>query len=183
MRLRILLTALLALTASTAVADPAPTLLPTITNSLAGVMTPEGTYRWEWSVFGGQKPSLSHFVLIDICANVKADIVPDSFYGAPHEIGSDPTTGYTGIKFEAELDDNEVELFGFETFQEWAPGTLDVAFKSGQNVTLQTDVLGPGCELANPYPPTTPEPASLALLGLGAAGIARQRLRRRKSVE
>lgn len=183
MRIRILLTALLAVLASAAVADPAPTLLPTITNSLAGVMTPEGTYRWEWSVFGGQKPSLSHFVLIDICDNVKTDIVPDSFYGAPHEIGSDPTTGYAGVKFEAELDDGETERFGFETFQQWEAGTLDVAFKSGGNITLQTDVLGPGCELANPYPPTTPEPGTLALLGLGAAGIARQRRRRRKSVE
>lgn len=172
--------ALLALVAGAAIAS-SPTLVPTITNTAAGTLTPDNTYLWSWEVFGGQKPSLSHFVLVDLCDEVYTDIVPGSFKGGvPVEFGHDPTTNTDGLKFEAELGDSETGQFGFETQHEWEVGTLDVAFKSGRELYLQEDVVGPHC--GDDTPAQTPEPATLGLLGLGAAGILKKRLRRTQRV-
>lgn len=156
-------------------AADAPQFPPDISTTKVGELTPDGFYNWEWDVFAGQQPALSHWVLIDLCDEVYGDIVAGSLYGGTnYEFGHDPTTGHDGLKFEVELDDLGHGQFGFNTHTQWEPGLYDVAFKSGQLVTFQEDVVGPSCDPVNPAP--APEPGSMALLGCGALGLLRRRL-------
>ncbi len=168
------LTAAALLVGRMACAAPAPSFPPDISTTVAGDQQGDGNFLWSWDVFYGQKPALSHWVLIDLCPEVYEDIVGGSLFGGTgYEFGLDPTTGENGLKFESEdATDSGHAVFGFETQHCWEPGLFDVAFKSGQNVTYQSNVVGPSCQRCDECgcpggPAPTPEPSSLALLGMG----------------
>lgn len=154
----------------------ASTFPPDISTTQVGTPFGDGTFLWEWDVFAGQKPALSHFVLIDLCDEVYADIVLGSLYGGTaYEFGHDPTTSADGLKFEVDMDDLDHGRFGFRTHQAWEPGLLDVAFKSGQELYFQDNVVGPHCASV------VPEPGTMSLLGLGAMGLVGRPRRRRSA--
>lgn len=110
--------------AAKASADPPPSLPPSVVNTIAGVQQGDNTYLWEWSVFGGQRPSLSHWVL-DICEDVFDDIVPNSVIGGPIEFrdAMNPDSSFNtltamGIKFDSGTEDNETKAYSFRTFND-----------------------------------------------------------------
>jgi hypothetical protein len=167
-------------------AVPPPSLPPTVTNTTAGVLQGDNTYLWEWSLFGGQQPSLSHWVL-DICEEVFDDIVPNSVIGGPIEfrdaMNPDPafnTLTAIGLKFDSGTEGGETKTYSFRTFTDWGACETTAFFKAGNNETFQEGVLAPCCdEEPNTPPAETPEPCTMALLAGGCAPLLLRR--RRKS--
>jgi hypothetical protein len=173
--------------AAPTMAMPPASMPPSVTNTVAGVLQgdPTGGYLWEYSVYGGKSPSLSHWVL-DICENVFDDIIDGTVVGGPFEFRpvSDPDPSIDdfdaiGLKFDSGTTDDQTKIYSFRTHQDWLSTTTTAFFKAGPNDTMQTGVVAPGCELnEDPPPPVVPEPGTMALLACGCAPLA-ARLRRR----
>src|ERR1051326_566148 len=142
-------------------AEPSPSLPPSVINTVAGTLQMDGDYLWQYSVFAGQRPSLSHWVL-DICEDVFDDIVPGSVVGGPIEFRDaghpDPSTGAVGLKFSTGGNDGQTLIYSFETEKNWLPGTTTAVLKAGPDVPPQTDVIAPSCALGGTNPPPVPEP-------------------------
>jgi hypothetical protein len=164
---------------------------PSVMNTIAGVLQndPLGGYLWEYSVYGGKSPALSHWVL-DICPDIFNDIIEGSVVGGPFEFRpeSSPDPSFDdydaiGLKFDSGTQDDQTKIYSFRTSQEWLPTTTTAFFKSGQNEKIQTGVIAPDCEMNGnpPPPPVVPEPGTMALLVCGCAPLAaglRRRFRR-----
>jgi MYXO-CTERM domain-containing protein len=160
-------------------ATPPPSLRPSIVVDKAGVKQANGNYLWQYEVFTGRRPSLSHWVL-GVCDDVFNSVIGSTVIGGPIEFDTpDPPTGANGIKFNASVVGNTTVIYSFETSKDWTPTNVIVTFKAGTKVTSQT-VLGPSCSLNphDPNPPVTPEPGTLALVSLGGLPLLRT-LRRR----
>ena len=118
-------------------------------DSLAGETT--FTYR----VTGqGVPPALSHFDLELIgCEFVEA--AP-----GPIEVGTDPTTGIDGVKWDSGLETDESRIYTVVLSGEVGIGTVDTAVKSGPTFEAGP-IAGPNCEcgLPTPAPSPTPTPA------------------------
>jgi hypothetical protein len=151
-----------------------------VTNVMAGVDQGDGTYLWKYEVFGGQRPALSHWTL-GICLDVFNSIVDNSVVGGPFEFSPasdpDPTTGAIGLKFDSGTSDGQTKIYSFLVNQDWASTGVTATFKAGGNVTTQLNVLAPDCEMVTPV---VPEPATLALLGIGGAPLLAATRRRVK---
>ena len=160
-------------------AAPPPSLPPSVVVDKAGVKQVDGNYLWQYEVFTGRRPSLSHWIL-GACDNVFNSVIGSSVIGGPIEFDTpDPSTGANGMKFDASVAENTTVIYSFESSKDWAPTNLTATFKAGTIVTSQT-VVGPSCTLNphDPHPPVTPEPGTLALLSLGSLPLLRV-LRRR----
>jgi hypothetical protein len=171
----------------------AQSVQPTIANLTPGIRQADGSYLWEYRVEGGARPALSTFT-IGICPqtaifdDVKTALVPGSVEvngrSARYEFRSvnqpDPVTGGVGLKIDGLGGaDNSVYIVSFRLFRRFEPGTVEVWFKSGTQLTSQTTT-GIACQLGPPPPPpppAIPEPATLALLA--SAGIPALLARRR----
>lgn len=153
---------------------PPPSLPPSVIQTThAGTPQSDGTYLWEWKVFAGQKPSLSHW-LLHVCEDIFDSVVAGSVVGGPLSYGYDGSTGETGLKFDSGGSDGQILFYSFKTTVNWQPEYVMATFKAGRNITNQEGALAPGCE-----PSPVPEPGTLALLAGGAPFLPRRRRRTR----
>src|SRR5438034_1314346 len=97
-------------------AAPPPSLPPSVINTIAGTQQMDGNYLWQYQVFAGQRPALSHWVL-DICEDVFDDIAPGSVVNGPIEFRDathpDPPTGALGLKFDTGGNDGQTLIYSF----------------------------------------------------------------------
>lgn len=98
-----------------------------------------GTTAFAYSVSGlGIPPALSHFTLgIEGCDIVAGD--PE-----PYVIGTDPTTGVTGIQWELGLEVDATRVYTVIVAGQAGVGTVDVAVKGGDMFEAGT-IAGPDC--------------------------------------
>lgn len=175
------------LIATPALAAPPASVAPSVINLQANVLQSNGTYLWSYSVNGGNKPALSHWVLgLDSCLleHWSSIAVAGSVSETPFEIriAPDPKTGATGIKFDKGYDDSEVRTVSFRLMESYTTVMQTAAFKAGQNITTQ-QVLAPG-ESLDPNgacaTDAVPEPSTLGLLALAPLAIVVARRRHAK---
>lgn len=129
-------------------------------------------YVWTYKVTSGESPALSHWVL-DFCIEF-LDHVSDGEDTADHFTNADPTTGFFGLKFDTEYDDNEMREIKLYLTKEVVAVESFVGTKAGRDVIDSGTILAPSCECEEEE---IPEPATMALIGAGIVGLTARRRR------
>ncbi|HEY0829382.1 MAG TPA: hypothetical protein VGE40_14880 [Bacilli bacterium] len=117
------------------------------------------TSRWTYSVIGGEKPALSHWMLA-LCADLKVTAVSDN--GISQSVSKDGSTGFTGLKFETPLQGSTAKEFWIEVEGNWETGLLDGVIKAGDGFKAIT-VSGPTCKALTGSPSPTPSSTIVTL--------------------
>ena len=154
---RCLAFALLALTLYTpaAIADAVPVGNDTL--DLVSVIYDHpapGQSTWFYTVVSGTAPSISHvtFQLNLDCATVVetgtwdgSDPESSALSSGPHELGTDPTTGVTGLKFDEGYEDGETRHIYFTVDNNYEVSGILVASKGGNGFDTAT-IWGPSLD-------------------------------------
>lgn len=92
---------------------------------------------------------LSHFD-IALCLPNHIVVKQGGNYKSSHpgrtEVGTDPHTGLTGIKFDVEVSKNGQQTFGFVLKGQWKIDDIEIGGKAGQNVEWGMVIAGPSCD-------------------------------------
>ncbi len=130
-----------------------------------------GQSTWYYQVISGRRPAISHVTFqmnldcLDVVDAGTWDGVNldelNSGAGQP-EVGTDPTTGVTGLKFDQDFADNEVRYYYFTVDGNYAQGAITVASKGGPGYDTAL-ITGPSLscqpqEPPSPTPTNTPTP-------------------------
>jgi len=119
---------------------------------------PDGTSTWRYTVtpLGIATKALSHWTL-GLCIPTYGVV---SAGPGGYEVGTDPTTGVTGIKWETQIGpDDPAASFWFTISGWYQVAVVDVAVKAGQNVATGM-VDGPSCDPVEPTPTPTNTPVT-----------------------
>ncbi len=117
------------------------------------------TSTWTYCLIAGPNdPEISHFMIGNAscfeCFNSTNDIVEASH---PFEMGTDPTTGYCGIKFDFGLAVNEELCFSFTLNGAFEISESVFAVKAANNFTT-IEICGPSCTSTSCSNEPAPEP-------------------------
>lgn len=130
-----------------------------------------GQSTWYYQVISGRRPAISHVTFqmnLDCLDVVDAGTwdgtnldALNSGAGQP-EVGTDPTTGVTGLKFDQGFVDNEVRYYYFTVDGNYAQSSITVASKGGPGYDTAL-ITGPSLscqpqETPSPTPTNTPTP-------------------------
>lgn len=111
--------------------------------------TNQSTFTYTVKGTRGADKDLSHF---DIALCLPKHVVvrqgrnPRSSHPGRTEVGTDPHTGLTGIKFDVEVSKNGQQTFWFVLEGNWEIDDIEIGGKAGQNVEWGMTVAGPSCD-------------------------------------
>ncbi len=121
------------------------------------------TSTWSYCLTAGSgNPEISHFMIANnsclACFDSSDDILDSSH---PIQVGTDPTTGQCGIKFDFGLSVDEEVCFSFTLNGAFEVAERLFVTKAGQNINL-IEICGPSCtettcDNSNPPPPPPDE--------------------------
>jgi uncharacterized repeat protein (TIGR01451 family) len=168
---RIITTALLALVLIGALAISAkPAAAVTVGNHQVNFITVRNDYpsagvsTWYYTVISGRRPAISH-VVFQLNLNCLHVVAAGTWNGTNQnnltqnggnpEIGRDPTTNVTGIKFDQEFNDNETRHYYITVNGNYAQEQITIAAKAGPGFSTAL-ITGPSLTCA---PSFTPAPA------------------------